>query len=352
MKQTITHRFQHFALMGIVALAMLQTACGSKEKTFVFHTPQEALTACHKELSKVKELQNADMDKLTDITNTWLVLEDSTISLFMRDSTITPDTEIAVDYFAVTDSFRTEITRLALAQKRTLSEIVRFKVETSNDRKKIVQSENYKTASEFYKKMDAITPYPDLGSTLSEYEKLLTGTNPFQKEGELHEFIQKEDRCFRSLLVFLKETPQDRLQEITNKTSALFDNLYKNTAADLDNEVNERVMLYLTMRFNRRILQNAEVCRKDIKANVKLNEQQANNYLWMIIQPFMTIDNYAMASLTDDQVKMMTELAEELPRLLSYVDGKDYDRTPKEETEKLEGVLSEYFLKSYLKSIL
>ena len=72
----------------------------------------------------------------------------------------------------------------------------------------------------------------------------------------------------------------------------------------------------------------------------------------MIIQPFMTIDNYAMASLTDDQVKMMTELAEELPRLLSYVDGKDYDRTPKEETEKLEGVLSEYFLKSYLKSIL
>ena len=89
-----------------------------------------------------------------------------------------------------------------------------------------------------------------------------------------------------------------------------------------------------------------------IKKQIQLTEQQANNYRWMIIQPFMTIDNYAMATLTDKQLQALSEMADELPRLLTYVDGKDYDNSPKEVMDKLAGVLSEYFLMSYLKSIL
>ena len=72
----------------------------------------------------------------------------------------------------------------------------------------------------------------------------------------------------------------------------------------------------------------------------------------MIIQPFMTIDNFAMATLSDKQLQAMSQMAEELPRLLTYVDGNDYDNSPKEVTGKLAGILSEYFLKSYLKSVL
>ena len=233
-----------------------------------------------------------------------------------------------------------------------MPEIVKLKVATANGRKENMKSKDYKTACDFYAAMDKAPLFPTLEQTLSEYEKLLTTADPFKKEGQLHNFIQKEDQCFRSLLVFLKDTPQSKLQHITDKTSSLFDALYRNTAADLDNEVNERVMMYLTMRFNRRIIQNAEVCRTDIKKEVPLNDQQAANYRWMIIQPYMTIDNYAMALLTDDQIKTLTDMATELPRLLVYVDGKDYDKSPKEETEKLDGVLSEYFLKSYLKTIL
>ncbi|MBQ9362408.1 MAG: hypothetical protein IJT97_03195, partial [Bacteroidaceae bacterium] len=347
-----SHRFQHLALMGMVVLTATLTACSKKETNFFFDTPQEALKVCHTELSKVKPLKTANIDKLASITAIWLELQDSTLSCFMRDSTVKADTEIAADFFEVADSFRTEITRLALSEKRTMPEIVKLKVATASGRKENMKSKDYKTACDFYTAMDKVPLFQTLEQTLSEYEKLLTNADPFKKEGQLHNFIQKEDQCFRSLLVFLKDTPQSRLQHITDKTSSLFDALYRNTAADLDNEVNERVMMYLTMRFNRRIIQNAEVCRADIKKEVPLNEQQAANYRWMIIQPYMTIDNYAMALLTDDQIKTLTDMATELPRLLVYVDGKDYDKSPKEETEKLEGVLSEYFLKSYLKTIL
>ncbi|MBQ9570529.1 MAG: hypothetical protein IJR30_04055 [Prevotella sp.] len=352
MKQTITHRIQHFALMGVAVLTMVLSSCGSKEQKFIFNAPQDALTTCHKELSKLKPLKTADINRLADITNTWLELQDSTLSCFMRDSIARTDTEIAADFFAVADSFRTEITRLALAEKRTMPDIVKLKVATSNGRAKMMASQDYKTASEFYDKLDAEPLFSDVNKTLVEYEKLLTTAKPFKKEKELYDFIRHEDKCFRSLLVFLKDIPQQRLQIITDKTSDLFDNLYNTTTAGTDNAVSERVMLYLTMRFNRRIIQNAEVCRNDIKKQVRLTEQQANNYRWMVIQPFMTIDNYAMATLTDKQLQALSEMADELPRLLTYVDGKDYDNSPKEETDKLAGVLSEYFLKSYLKSIL
>lgn len=352
MEQTIKHGIRHVILMVVAMMTVTFSACSEKGNKFSFKTPQEALTACHQELSKVKPLKEAATDKLIKVTATWLELQDSTISCMMRDSTVKADTEIVADFFAVTDTFRTEITRLALSAKRTLPDIVKLKVMTAKGRSRIQKSEDFKRACDFYAKADEAPLYKNLEETLSEYEKLLTNADPFKKEGQLYDFIQKEDRCFRSLLVYLKDTPQSKLQGITDKTAKIFDALYRNASADLDNKVNERVMLYLTMRFNRRIMQNADVCRQDIKKKTELNDVQVTNYRWMIIQPFMTIDSEAMAMLTDQQVIMLTEMAAELPKLLAYVDGKDYEKSPKEETDKLEGVLSEYLLKSYLKSVL
>lgn len=83
-----------------------------------------------------------------------------------------------------------------------------------------------------------------------------------------------------------------------------------------------------------------------------LDVKQSANYRWLLIQPFLAMDNYATAMLTPQQEQTLTHLAEELPMLLAYVDGKDYAHSPKSETEKLSSVLSEYFLKCYLKSVL
>ena len=107
--------------------------------------------------------------------------------------------------------------------------------------------------------------------------------------------------------------------------------------------------LFLTMRFNRRILQNAEACMRDIKARKQLDGQQRNNYRWMLIQPFMSIDNYSMASLTADQEESFLRLAEELPSLFAYLDG-----TPEgsDDLNKMKEILSDFFLSSYLKSVL
>ena len=256
MKQRILHNTRHLIIISTVVMAAAFMGCSHNKHPFVFHTPQEAVVACHEELAKVKQMNSATIDELAQVINTWTELQDSTMSLMMRDSTMTAHNDLANDFFAVADSFRMEITDLALTQKRSMADVMKLKVATSSNRKVALASEEFKSVRQYY------------------------------------------------------------------------------------------------MDFNRRIIQSAESCRNDINAKKPLTAKQGANYRWLLIQPFLALDNYATAALTEQQIETLNQLAEELPRLLAYVDGKDYDRSPKEETEKLSTVLSEYFLKSYLKSIL
>lgn len=256
MKQRILHNTRHLIIISTVVMAAAFMGCSHNKHPFVFHTSQEAVVACHEELAKVKQMNSATIDELAQVINTWTELQDSTMSLMMRDSTMTAHNDLANDFFAVADSFRMEITGLALVQKRSMGDVMKLKVATSSNRKAALASEEFKSVRQYY------------------------------------------------------------------------------------------------MDFNRRIIQSAENCKNDINAKKPLTAKQGANYRWLLIQPFLALDNYATAALTDQQIETLNQLAEELPRLLAYVDGKDYDLSPKEETEKLSTVLSEYFLKSYLKSIL
>ena len=257
------------------------TACNSKKQKFEFDHAQEAIAACHQELATVKDQKDATIDELVTRINIWQELQDSTLTLMVRDSTLQNDARLASEFFAVTDSFRMVITRLALAKQRSMADVVKLKVGTSASRKAMLASDEFRSARQYY------------------------------------------------------------------------------------------------LDFNRRILQSAETCRNDIKAAIKreenqihlsspereqarpkvktqkpLDTKQSANYRWLLIQPFLAMDNYATAMLTPQQEQTLTHLAEELPMLLAYVDGKDYAHSPKSETEKLSSVLSEYFLKCYLKSVL
>ena len=351
MKQRILHLI---AVIGIVFFSTMNTSCSGDKKSFSFSSSEEAITACGQYLSKIKPLKEINTDKLISITSEWVILQDSALTCFMRDTTTQYNMELATSFYNITDSVKKELTRLSLSPQRSIPDILRLKLATAADKDKIQKSKDFQKASDFYEKLDKVSLYNDLKTTLSQYEKLLTEVekNPLRKEQDLYRFIKEEDRCFRSLLVFLKDCPSEELTEISEKTSEIFDQLYSNASSGADSPISDRVMLYVSMRFNRRVIQNADACRNDIKKNFPLSDKQTVTYRWMLIQPFITIDNYSMASLTDKQVKSLTSLASELPRLLAVIDGKDYEKSPKEETDKFNKMISEYILMSYLRTIL
>jgi len=243
---------------------------------------------------------------------------------------------------------RTELTRLAFSKQRSLQDVMYLKLNTASERAKMESSDTYKKASDFYGRLDEEPTIKGLPQILAIYNKLLNSTHDFKQESQLLTFIKQEDRCFRSLMEHLSNVPMDEMQRLTQKTTRLFDRLYSSVGQKND-EVNDRTMLYLTMRFNRRIMQNAIACREDILNNKQLSQEQRVSYRWMLIQPYVSLDGYSTAALTKKQREELMVISKELPILLNRLDNK---KKTKEEENKLIATLAEYFLKSYISATL
>lgn len=313
-----------------------------------FSNSSEALEGCKEQLEKLKITQDVSIEELSSLTSSWLEVQDSAYSVFAKDSSLDIKSPMAVAYFMVSDSIRAEISRLAFAKPRSLRDVMYFKQQTASKREQLEKSAIYQDAVKFYGKLDEYPLYPNLQATLSAYGKLLSSTKLFKNGDELMRFISLEDKCFRSLMKYLSQVDTESLQHLTMATTQVFDGLYASVGKQVD-DVNDRTMLYLSMRFNRRIIQNALACKEDIQARKRLSATQRANYRWMLIQPFMAIDDYSAAVLTGEQREQLLALSDELPLLLEKLD------TKKKVTDKennLTSVLSEYFLKSYLSSIL
>lgn len=278
-------------VFGMTMMAIL-VSC---ERHPSFSSSEEALQGCKQQLELLKQKQDASIEDLSSLTSTWLEVRDSAYSSFGRDSSLNLKSPMAVAYFMVSDSIRAEITRLAFVKPRSLREVMYFK-----------------------------------------------------QGDELMNFIALEDKCFRSLMKYLAQVDTETLQKLTMGTTRVFDGLYSSVGAQVD-DVNDRTMLYLSMRFNRRIIQNALACKEDILSRRRLGNTQQANYRWMLIQPFMAIDDYSAAVLTEEQREQLLALSDDLPGLLDRLDARKHVRDKK---NNLTEVLSEYFLKSYLSSIL
>ena len=346
------HRNLTTRIMATAMLIMSMIACSNSDNAFIFENPEQALNVCRTELSKIKKVKKADIKQISEITSRWIALQDTTFTIMMRDTTINSSSDIAIDFFAVSDSIRKEISRLVLDEPRTIEEVMYFKVHTARNRDRIHESEDYKKAVSYYNDLNKVETFKTADESLKNYKTLLQNNNYFKTEKDLLAFISKEDRCFRSIMEHLHELQQKDLEEISSKTALIFQKLYENTQASPENAVNSRVTLYLSMRFNRRIIQNAEAVIRDLAKGYKLSEIQTANYRWMLLQPFMTIDMYSMAAITPEQEKSLIEISKNLPKYLAYIDGKDFNKSDSKEKNKLTEILTKYFLRSYLHQLL
>ena len=279
-----------FKKVLLLALLCSSVLVGCEEHPS-FKTSVDAVEGCKKELAELKEMDDVSVENLAKATSAWLEIQDSAYSVFSRDTTINLRSPVAMAYFVVSDSIRGELKRLAFANPRSLRDVMYLKLNTATARKKIEKSDVYKEALDFYDKLDKQDTYPNLTKTLIVYSALLHNAKPFKHESELLGFISEEDRCFRSLMKFLSQVSNEQLQQLTDATAGIFDGLYSSVGRKVD-DVNDRTMLYLTMRFNRRIVQNALACKQDVENGKKLSRLQRANYRWMLIQPFMAIDDY------------------------------------------------------------
>ena len=72
-------------------------------------------------------------------------------------------------------------------------------------------------------------------------------------------------------------------------------------------------MLYLTMRTNRRQIQNMQICIEDVRNKKIKTSSQAHAYIWMLIHPYTSLDGFSMTLLSDKERKQLDRMAAHTP---------------------------------------
>lgn len=111
------------------------------------------------------------------------------------------------------------------------------------------------------------------------------------------------------------------LEDVTKMTESICADIFH--AASEKRLSNEDAIVYMSMRTCRRLLLNAQVCENLIKAGIFKSESQANAYLWMTLQPFLSMDALAISMLTEEQ-QQMTKIAASYPGISQRLAAKDY----------------------------
>jgi hypothetical protein len=72
----------------------------------------------------------------------------------------------------------------------------------------------------------------------------------------------------------------------------------------------------MSMRTDRRLLQNAAVCNDMLKAKKVKEGMKVNAFLWMVIQPYLSMDSFSITMMTEKQSKQYMSIAENYTQLI------------------------------------
>lgn len=342
----------HAAVFAILCLCFTIASC--QKKGIRVRNLQETIALSERHYETIKDMSTASVDELIGIINVTEELEDSILSFTSRD-TIAADKQIQERIISVSDSLRFHIMRLALSQSRTLADVIYLKTNTIGRQRSCLDLKLHKQAERFFGKLDNNSTFKDAATTIKEYEKLLANDDYWQITSReiFKDFLKREDICFRSMLQFLPTIPQEKLQRFTEETALICNSFY--ASGDKSFAPVEEITAFMTMRYNRRILQNADACRTHLMNGVKLNKTVAQNYRWMLLQPFFSIDEMSMAALSSGQQQLLHDIAQDMPELFAKLEKyfpKKQETKDKEASEtKIIDVITLYILKSHIKSI-
>lgn len=342
----------HATVFAILCLCSTIASC--QKKGIRVRNLQETIALSERHYETIKDMSTASVDELIGIINVTEELEDSILSFSSRD-TIAANKEIQKRIISVSDSLRFHIMRLALSQSRSLADVIYLKTNTIGRQRSCLDPKLHKQAERFFGKLDNNSTFKDAVTTIKEYEKLLANDDYWHITSReiFKDFLKREDICFRSMLQFLPAIPQEKLQRFTEETALICNSFY--TSSDKSFAPVEEITAFMTMRYNRRILQNADACRTHLMNGAKLNKTVAQNYRWMLLQPFFSIDEMSMAALSSSQQQLLHDIAQDMPELFAKLEKyfpKKQGAKDKEASEtKIIDVITLYILKSHIKSI-
>ena len=306
-----------------ICLILSMTSCSGKSD-YQFSSSDDALKQYRNFHHSISEAHQANAEKLSDFICQWQVLSDTVYNYIKKDPAFTAHASLSMSFQDTSDSIRIELLRLT--DNYSLADVAYVKLHTSLYRDDTQLDQTKKKATTFFSALDK-QPIYNKGSVrekIALYRKFLAET---QKHGihsqkELLAFLETEDRHFRTFLSNIGDYTDVGVEDITKMTEQICSDIFR--AASDKQLSSEDALVYMGMRTCRRLLLNAQVCANLIKTGKIKSESQANAYLWMTVQPFLSMDALSISMLTEEQQRQMTELAASFPNIAERLVSKGY----------------------------
>ena len=306
-----------------LCLILSMTSCSGKSD-YQFKDSTDALKQYRDFHHSIAEENQANAERLSDFICQWQELSDTVFNYIKKDPAFTAHTYLSLSFQETSDSVRIELLRLASGC--SLSYVAHVKLHTSPYRDDTELDNTKKKAATFFSALDKQPIYNrgNVREKITLYRNFLAATKEhgINNQKELLSFLETEDRHFRTFLSNIGDYTDVGLEDVTKMTESICADIFH--AASEKRLASEDAIVYMGMRTCRRLLLNAQVCENLIKAGKIKSESQANAYLWMTLQPFLSMDALAISMLTEEQQQQMTKIAASYPDISQRLAGKGY----------------------------
>ena len=314
-----THKSLIFHLLFLCTL-FISSSCSTGTQ-YDFESSDDALRKYNSFFHSIQEQQVVNSEQMAAYINQWQELSDTVLHYIEKDPAFTAHAGLSMVFAENTDSIRTALLRLA--DKCTLSDVAYVKLHTSKYAEESGLDSLKQAAGNFYSSLDKNPIYnKDVHEILADYSKYLSEVNRMgiHSKKEFLNYIANEDRHFRSFLAHLDKCSSMNMTGITNLTTDICTSIYSNASKKIISA--EEALVYMSMRTNRRLIVNAKIFNEVLKRGKIKDAPQANAYLWMMLQPYLSMDSFGVAMLTPEQSQAMTDIAKDFQTIVSRLDSK------------------------------
>ena len=284
----------------------------------------DALASYNELFTAIKSNKAVNVEELISLVQKWRELEAAVSATLENDTTAHADAR----HISLGDSIKIQMSRLIDSRTWSYSDYLVVVRELNDIEMDSVSQKLAVSVHLFYH--DVGTAAPLKGSAkevIDKYNRLLDGSlaKGIRTKHDAIDFLRKEDVAFRSFLHHLStlSTGNIPLDGITKKTAEVMHGFISLSAEEHRVYGKSEVVILLAMRNNRRLLQNAEACVESLHRLRRVSNGQATAYLWMILQPWISLDGFAYALMDEEQMRTMEKLAEMTPKALDKLEESD-----------------------------
>ena len=285
---------------------------------------QKALTIYKGFLDEVNTFNEKESTKLMDLCRRWYALRDSIVASLPHDSVIVHGYPAEQEEFInINDSIASRIAIIVRSNDYTLTDYLNIRFALGY----IPHEEKYrpyiKQGHDFFANLDFVNPYQgNCKTTIDRYASFLNNTlkKGIFTQKELESFICVEDRNFRTSLKFLHDLGDNSLEHVNEMTKEIIGRVSMNLIDSCDAFNREKALVLMVMRSNRRLTANAWQCAKDIQeGKLKEEEKLYAAYFWMLLNPFIYIDDIAVCLISEELKAQYYRLAALMPELIEPI---------------------------------